>query len=165
MVHFAEDRYFREIAGFASRRHSEGAAVHYEGIKTSRDSIHNDANFHTAHLASTYEFMGRYLGWLSGLSRQRDVMRYEPEWENHDTTRKLIAWSVVGETSQHLEHDLEYRNALQLEAVRRQNLIEPDRDIVMLWGAGHVVGLDVGVKDLGYEHTSVEWLTAFPLKT
>lgn len=59
---------------------------------------------------------------------------------------------------------VDYRNTIALKAVARTLADDPDRDITMIWGAGHVPGLRKGLERQGYQARRVRWLGAFSLR-
>lgn len=87
-----------------------------------------------------------------------------PKWLAELMRRQMFATEEDALTSPEDSVIHDYRNSLQLEAVKRQNTQDPDGDIVLLWGLGHASELGSGIEDLGYVRTSEQWVTAFALK-
>jgi hypothetical protein len=70
---------------------------------------------------------------------------------------------IIGD--KHLDKIIvDHRNDVALNAVRETLDKDPDQDIALLWGAGHIPGLKSGLEQLGYRTTTRRWLGAFALK-
>jgi hypothetical protein len=58
---------------------------------------------------------------------------------------------------------VDHRNEIALAGIDDTLSEEPDRDIALLWGAGHLPGIGKGLQQRGYRLTDRSWLSAFPL--
>jgi len=58
---------------------------------------------------------------------------------------------------------LGYRNDIALNAYDELQVAEPGREAVLLWGQGHLIGLDEGFSQRGFVKTDVQQLLAIDL--
>jgi hypothetical protein len=58
---------------------------------------------------------------------------------------------------------IDYRNDIALEAIDNQLQEEPESDLVLLWGMGHLAGLGAGLKNRGFSKVDEQRLVAIHL--
>lgn len=75
---------------------------------------------------------------------------------------RLALRSIVGEEVNETPDKFSIiRESVAITAVTNHHEHHPDREVLMLWGAGHVPALSQGLTDKGYEQQQTHWLTAF----
>lgn len=102
-------------------------------------------------------FLGKMHRKAEYEARQEFILSILKKTMDSDRTNNWMAKLLLGVQNEIIIDD---RNAIALSAFDEQQQADPEADVVLLWGAGHLPGLGVGLQKRGFVKVDVQKVTA-----